>query len=324
MTLSGKVEGEVEIEAPAAKFYNIFRKQLHHIPNIATDVVHGAELHEGDWENVGSIKQWNYTIGGIKQSAKTKIETIDDDNMVLTYSIFDGEMSESYKSLKITLQVIGKEHGGLVKWTYEYEKLKEDITGAPPESYLEFAVKITKDIDAHLVKEYLRYNIIQYLYISRNIRDMTLSGKVEGEVEIEAPAAKFYNIFRKQLHHIPNIASDSVHGAKVHEGDWENVGSIKQWDFTIEGTKLSAKEKIESIDDDNKVITYSIFDGDVSENYKSFKGTLQVVDKEHGGIVKWTFEYEKLKEDIIGASPESYLDFAVKVTKDIDAHLVKE
>lgn len=91
-----------------------------------------------------------------------------------------------------------------------------------------------------------------------------------------------------------------------------------------EGTKLSAKEKIESIDDDNKVITYSIFDGDVSENYKSFKGTLQVVDKEHGGIVKWTFEYEKLKEDIIGASPESYLDFAVKVTKDIDAHLVKE
>lgn len=95
---------------------------------------------------------WN-PVGGIKQSAKTKIETIDDDNMVLTYSIFDGEMSESYKSLKITLQVIGKEHGGLVKWTYEYEKLKEDITGAPPESYLEFAVKITKDIDAHLVKE---------------------------------------------------------------------------------------------------------------------------------------------------------------------------
>lgn len=61
---------------------------------------------------------------------------------------------------------------------------------------------------------------------------MALSGKVEAEVEIQVPAAKFYNIFRKQLHHVPNISSD-VHGAKVHEGDWENVGSVKHWDFTI-------------------------------------------------------------------------------------------
>jgi hypothetical protein len=63
----------------------------------------------------------------------------------------------------------------------------------------------------------------------------------------------------------------------------------------------------------------------LSGNYKSYKGKIQVIDKEHGGgIVKWTFEYEKLKEDITCLSPESYLDFAIKVTKDIDAHLVKQ
>jgi len=39
--------------------------------------------------------------------------------------------------------------------------------------------------------------------------------------------------------------------------------------------------------------------------------------------VKWTFEYEKLSENITAASPESYLDFATMVTKDIDDHLVK-
>ncbi|CAI8605510.1 unnamed protein product [Vicia faba] len=93
----------------------------------------------------------------------------------------------------------------------------------------------------------------------------------------------------------------------------------------LKGKKVSAKAKIEAIDDDNKVIIYSLFEGEVSENYKSFKSTFQVIDKEHGGgIVKWTFEYEKLKEDIAFGSPESYLVFAEKVSKDIDAHLVKE
>jgi hypothetical protein len=61
-------------------------------------------------------------------------------------------------------------------------------------------------------------------------------------------------------------------------------------------------------------MTYTIFDGDVSENYKSLKAIIQVVDKEHGGgIVKWTYEYEKLKEDIsYHLSPELILDFHYK------------
>ncbi|CAI8605509.1 unnamed protein product [Vicia faba] len=153
---------------------------------------------------------------------------------------------------------------------------------------------------------------------------MALSGKVESETDIEASATKFFHVLRKQLEHVPNI-SPEIHGNRVHEGDWESVGSVKHWEYTIEGKKVSAKEKIEAIDDDNKTLTYSLFDGEVSENYKSFKSTIQVIDKEHGGgIVKWTFEYEKLNEDITGASPDSYLALAEKVTKDIDAHLVKE
>ncbi|CAK8570354.1 unnamed protein product [Lathyrus sativus] len=153
---------------------------------------------------------------------------------------------------------------------------------------------------------------------------MALMGKVETEIEFQAPADKFYNIFRNQLHHIPNISTEIVQEGRVHEGDWENVGSVKHWEYTLEGKTQSAKEKIETIDDENKVITYSVFGGEVGESYKSLKVTIQVIDKEHGGLVKWAFEYEKLKEDITAASPDSFLDFAAKVTKDIDAHLVKE
>jgi uncharacterized membrane protein len=62
MALSGKVESEVEIQAPAAKFYHFYRKQLEHLPNISTHI-HGARVHEGDWGTIGSVKQWEYTIG---------------------------------------------------------------------------------------------------------------------------------------------------------------------------------------------------------------------------------------------------------------------
>ncbi|XP_057443319.1 MLP-like protein 28 [Lotus japonicus] len=150
----------------------------------------------------------------------------------------------------------------------------------------------------------------------------TLSGKVETQIQIQAPAARFYNIFRKKLNHLPNMSTD-VHGAKVHKGDWENVGSVKHWDYTIEGKKTCAKEKIEAIDDDNMLLTYSVFDGEISEGYKSFKVILQVIDTENGGLVKFTIEYEMLKENITASSPDTFLAFATKVTKDIDAHLVE-
>jgi hypothetical protein len=95
--------------------------------------------------------------------------------------------------------------------------------------------------------------------------------------------------------------------------------------ISADGKKVNATVKIERIDDENKVITYNVFHKEVSEDYKSFKGIIQVIDKEHsGGIVKWTFEYEKLKEQITGVSPDSYLNVAVKVAKEIDAHLLKE
>ena len=52
----------------------------------------------------------------------------------------------------------------LVRWTLEYEKLNVD----DPESntMLEFAIGVTKDIDAHLTHEYLGRKIIACVLIS--------------------------------------------------------------------------------------------------------------------------------------------------------------
>lgn len=38
----------------------------------------------------------------------------------------------------------------IAKWTIEYEKINEDID--PPNGYMEYLSKCTRDMDSHLVK----------------------------------------------------------------------------------------------------------------------------------------------------------------------------
>ncbi|KAF7808719.1 MLP-like protein 34 [Senna tora] len=151
---------------------------------------------------------------------------------------------------------------------------------------------------------------------------MALSGKLEGEVEVHSPAAKFFSLFVTELHEVQNI-TDVVHHTKVHQGDWHGVGShsIKHWTFTLDGKVVNCKEHFEEIDHSNKTLTFNLFDGDASEKYKMLKAKLIVVDKGQGALAKWTYEYEKVHEAI--PPPQGYLDFAIKVTKDVDAHLLK-
>jgi len=63
MSLAGKISTEIRVHASAAKWFNLFATQLHHVQNL-TDRVHGTKLHHGhDWHHNESIKQWTSTIG---------------------------------------------------------------------------------------------------------------------------------------------------------------------------------------------------------------------------------------------------------------------
>lgn len=63
MGLCGKIESEVEIRASASKFHEIFHKRTHHISKVSTDMIHGIDLHEGEWGKIGSIICWRYLLG---------------------------------------------------------------------------------------------------------------------------------------------------------------------------------------------------------------------------------------------------------------------
>ncbi|KGN49640.1 MLP-like protein 328 [Cucumis sativus] len=150
---------------------------------------------------------------------------------------------------------------------------------------------------------------------------MSLVGKFVSELEINAPAEKYYKIFKDQVSHVPNISPNIIQNVEVHEGDWDTHGhgSIKIWSYTVDGKTEVFKEQVE-FDDEKFAVTLIGLEGDVFEHYKLFKGTYQVVPKgpEHS-LAVLTLEYEKLNDG--SPYPYKYLDLMNNLTKDIESHL---
>lgn len=79
---------------------------------------------------------------------------------------------------------------------------------------------------------------------------------------------------------------------------------------------MSAKVKIEAIDERNRSITYKVLEGEIMQLYKSVKVTLKISH----GFAKWTFEYEKAHEG--APSMDDYANFTELVSKGLDAYLL--
>ena len=60
MGLFEKVETDVEIRASSLKCKEIIHERPHHISDVSTDIIHGINLHEGEWGKVDSILYWKY------------------------------------------------------------------------------------------------------------------------------------------------------------------------------------------------------------------------------------------------------------------------
>ena len=91
-----------------------------------------------------------------------------------------------------------------------------------------------------------------------------------------------------------------------------------------DGETHTCQERIESTDDENKTVKFSLFGGDIGEHYKTFLLTLQVTDDTGGGAtatVKWTIEYERLHDE--KEPPHGWMEYVHKCTRDIDANLLK-
>ncbi|XP_050232665.1 MLP-like protein 28 isoform X3 [Mercurialis annua] len=151
---------------------------------------------------------------------------------------------------------------------------------------------------------------------------MALVGKLEGDVEIKAPAELFHNVFSCRPHHVNIMSPDNVQSVDLHEGEWGKHGSTICWNYTHDGETKYAKEIIEEIDDVNLSTTFKVIEGDLLKEYKEFRFIVKATPKEGGGsLVHWTLAYEKLHEAI--SDPQSLLDLGLLTSTHVCSHLTQ-
>ncbi|CAK9180272.1 unnamed protein product [Ilex paraguariensis] len=174
-----------------------------------------------------------------------------------------------------------------------------------------------------------------------------LAGKVEAEVEIKCDADEFFHSWGGKAHQLPNLCPEKLHNVEVHEGDWKTEGSAKLWTYVhaqicssflnfafvcdrlcgfvsgrCDGKKKVAKEIIEAIDEEKKLVTFKVIEGDLMELYKTFIATVHVDTQGESNVVTWTFEYEKLNENV--EDPNTLMGMCINMTKDIEAHHLQQ
>ncbi|CAN1780455.1 MLP-like protein 328 [Linum perenne] len=141
-----------------------------------------------------------------------------------------------------------------------------------------------------------------------------MSGKLEAEVELKAPPAKFYNVFRQTAHHVPNHAPSNIQDVQLHQGDWDCHHAIKIWHYTcgkfyllyliiieirpeikpVKGEGRGVQGKSREFDDAKKTAKLIGVDGDVMKIYKVYNVIYKVIPKGNGehGVAKLAIEYE--------------------------------
>ncbi|KAK7405721.1 hypothetical protein VNO78_07329 [Psophocarpus tetragonolobus] len=151
---------------------------------------------------------------------------------------------------------------------------------------------------------------------------MALAGKITSEIGVHKTAEKWLNLYSKELHHIQNVA-ERIHGAKLHQGDdWHANDSVKHWTYIVDGKTVTCHETIESIDVENKTITFKLYGEDIDDKFKVFKLIFEAIDKNDGSAaIRWSCEYERLNKDV--PRPYGYMEFCTKCAEDVDAYFVK-
>ncbi|EYU32956.1 hypothetical protein ABFS82_11G051000 [Erythranthe guttata] len=150
---------------------------------------------------------------------------------------------------------------------------------------------------------------------------MGLTGKLISAIEFKAGGDVFHELIRHNPHQITDITPEKVQGCDLHEGEFGHVGTIVNWRYTYDGKEKTAKQVIQKINEEQKLVQFKTFEGDLMEVYKTFLVTFHVETKNDIDLVTWTFEYEMLSDDVV-EHPIAMLSFVIDVTKDIETHHV--
>ncbi|KAK9063684.1 hypothetical protein SSX86_017555 [Deinandra increscens subsp. villosa] len=299
MALIGTLVKQVTIKSDGDVFHEIFRQRPHQVSDMSPDNIQGVGLDDGEWGTVGSVIVLNFFHEGKAKVAKEVIDAIDEEKKLVSFKVIGGDIFDTFKSFLITVQVDTKGDENIVTWTMDYEKLNENVED--PNSLMDFVISISKDMEKHQLTS-----------------DMPLKGTLTKQVIIKSDGDVFHEIFRQRPHEVSDMSPDNIQGVGLDGGEWGTVGSIIVLNFFHDGKAKVAKEVIDAIDEEKKLVSFKVIGGDIFDTFKSFLITVQVDTKGDENIVTWTMDYEKLNENV--EDPNSLMDFVINISKDMEKH----
>uniref|UniRef100_A0A803LBT1 Bet v I/Major latex protein domain-containing protein n=1 Tax=Chenopodium quinoa TaxID=63459 RepID=A0A803LBT1_CHEQI len=87
------------------------------------------------------------------------------------------------------------------------------------------------------------------------------------------------------------------------------------------GEQAIVTTKIEELNDEKRCVRYSHLGGQILEKYckETLMSNIQAIPKDEGCTVTWSFDYEKVNENV--PEPDIYANYLLGVAKDIGASL---
>ncbi|KAK4423808.1 MLP-like protein [Sesamum alatum] len=149
-----------------------------------------------------------------------------------------------------------------------------------------------------------------------------MASKVEVEVELKSKPEKLWNAIKDYTTLFSKAAPDKYERSEVLEGDGISVGTVALMKKTEAYGDSVTKQRLESLDEGNKTLVYSVIEGDVLEYLKNYKATFHVSEKGDGALVTYIVEMEAASEQV----PDLALlkGFVIELLHQIDAYLLNE
>ncbi|KAH6825788.1 hypothetical protein C2S53_019794 [Perilla frutescens var. hirtella] len=138
-----------------------------------------------------------------------------------------------------------------------------------------------------------------------------MASKIEAEIELKSPAEKVWNNLKQFTVVFPKALPQTYERIDVLEGDGKSVGSVI---LSIFKESQSVKERIELVDDEKKIPSYSFLEGEILNHYKNYEAIICVTSQ---------MKSELEKADAHAPNPDFFRDFVVKLFHDFDAYLLK-
>ncbi|KAI3854137.1 hypothetical protein MKX03_022150 [Papaver bracteatum] len=142
---------------------------------------------------------------------------------------------------------------------------------------------------------------------------------------IKCSANNLYGMFTHDAPQLPKHLPEVMGNIEVIGEGEIRVGTGFVWKFVAAGGS-EGRSVVTAVDHEHRSITYTVLEGDVMKDFKSFNFHLDITPtsatSEGTSLVKWSIEYEKANEAV--ADPVGLLKACESMTTRMNLHLLKQ